>query len=255
MGALRRVDLEAILDFLVDASELEFDAPFPARLVARVSELVPSADMAYLENDLVARRTPVMVGRAGAVQDDEDDLLYWRVGPCPLTTYRVDSRDLAAMRLSDVTDRRRYVETPVYREYFAPYHVEHLLEVGLPASPGQLRSFLFCRTKAEGDFSQRDRAVLDALRPHFAWLEAEADLRRRLAEVLLREEHAGEDGARALLTTREREIVDLVADGKTNAEIAARLSVAPSTVKKHLEHVYEKLDVSGRAAAATRVRS
>jgi DNA-binding CsgD family transcriptional regulator len=56
------------------------------------------------------------------------------------------------------------------------------------------------------------------------------------------------------LTAREREIVELVAEGRTNAEIAAHLWVAPSTVKKHLENVYEKLGVGRRTAAATLVR-
>jgi DNA-binding CsgD family transcriptional regulator len=49
------------------------------------------------------------------------------------------------------------------------------------------------------------------------------------------------------LTQREAEIVALVAAGSTNADIAARLGLATSTVKKHLENVYVKLGVHGRA--------
>jgi len=56
------------------------------------------------------------------------------------------------------------------------------------------------------------------------------------------------------LTAREREIVALVAAGRTNAEIAGALWVAPGTVKKHLENVYVKLGVGSRAAAASRLR-
>ena len=41
----------------------------------------------------------------------------------------------------------------------------------------------------------------------------------------------------------------LVAQGKTNAEIAHRLWVAPGTVRKHLENVYAKLGVNTRTAA------
>jgi DNA-binding CsgD family transcriptional regulator len=52
------------------------------------------------------------------------------------------------------------------------------------------------------------------------------------------------------LTRREREILDLVALGRENDEIAFELEVAPATVAKHLEHVYEKLDVRNRTAAA-----
>jgi DNA-binding CsgD family transcriptional regulator len=49
------------------------------------------------------------------------------------------------------------------------------------------------------------------------------------------------------LTRREAEIVALVAGGSTNVEIAGHLGLAPSTVKKHLENVYVKLGVHGRA--------
>lgn len=54
------------------------------------------------------------------------------------------------------------------------------------------------------------------------------------------------------LTPREREILDLVAEGKTNAEIAERLWVSPGTVRKHLDNIYGKLGVHTRTAAVTR---
>jgi DNA-binding CsgD family transcriptional regulator len=56
------------------------------------------------------------------------------------------------------------------------------------------------------------------------------------------------------LTRREREILNLVAEGKTNVEIAEQLWVSPSTVRKHLENVYAKLGVHTRTAAAAFVR-
>src|SRR5215204_5451930 len=39
------------------------------------------------------------------------------------------------------------------------------------------------------------------------------------------------------LTSREREILDLIAQGRTNAEIAARLFVSPNTVRNHISHI------------------
>lgn len=56
------------------------------------------------------------------------------------------------------------------------------------------------------------------------------------------------------LTAREREILDLVAEGRTNAEIAERLWVSLGTVRKHLDNVYAKLGVHTRTAAAAFVR-
>jgi DNA-binding NarL/FixJ family response regulator len=55
------------------------------------------------------------------------------------------------------------------------------------------------------------------------------------------------------LTARERQILEQVALGKENDEIAMKLGVASATVAKHLEHVYGKLGVPNRTAAATRL--
>jgi DNA-binding CsgD family transcriptional regulator len=57
---------------------------------------------------------------------------------------------------------------------------------------------------------------------------------------------------RGRLTTREREVLAWVAQGKTNAEIARLLWLAPSTIRKHLENVYAKLGVNTRTAAVAR---
>jgi DNA-binding CsgD family transcriptional regulator len=54
------------------------------------------------------------------------------------------------------------------------------------------------------------------------------------------------------LTRREAEVLLLVAQGGSNRDVAGGLGVRPSTVKKHLEHVYAKLGVRTRTAAAAR---
>jgi DNA-binding CsgD family transcriptional regulator len=92
------------------------------------------------------------------------------------------------------------------------------------------------------------------------WLESGAErplVRRRgdrqlsigrsLDSLLLEERQTG-----IPLTAREREVLAWVARGKTNAEIARLLWLAPSTVRKHLENVYAKLGVSTRTAAVAR---
>jgi len=52
------------------------------------------------------------------------------------------------------------------------------------------------------------------------------------------------------LSTREREVLALLADGMRNAEIATRLYLSPSTVKTHVSRIMAKLNVSTRTEAA-----
>ncbi len=70
------------------------------------------------------------------------------------------------------------------------------------------------------------------------------------AEIRLRE-----GGQRPALSEREREVLALTAAGGSVAEVAGRLQLSAATIKTHLHHSYEKLDVSDRAAAvATAMR-
>jgi DNA-binding NarL/FixJ family response regulator len=92
---------------------------------------------------------------------------------------------------------------------------------------------------------------------HVGAVEANAN-----ADVVLNVQEATGEGTLArdvvdhvLLTSREREILGLLADGMGNKQIAARLGISTNTVKTHLELLFDKLDVSSRAeAVATGVR-
>lgn len=56
------------------------------------------------------------------------------------------------------------------------------------------------------------------------------------------------------LSAREFEVLGLIADGLSNREIAERLFLAPTTVKKHASNIYGKLGVRSRTEAAARAR-
>ena len=71
--------------------------------------------------------------------------------------------------------------------------------------------------------------------------------------MLLLEERASGQAPPAqvgALTRRETEVLSWLAKGKTNRDISEILSMSPRTVNKHLEHVFEKLGVETRSAAA-----
>jgi DNA-binding CsgD family transcriptional regulator len=77
----------------------------------------------------------------------------------------------------------------------------------------------------------------------------------RVGQRLLVREEPVEAAKVARLTPREQQVLEWVADGKTNAEIAQILVAAPGTVRKHLEHIYAKLGVHTRTAAAAYTRA
>ena len=56
------------------------------------------------------------------------------------------------------------------------------------------------------------------------------------------------------LTEREREILDLIAKGHNNSEIATRLVLSPNTVRNYVSNVFSKLQVADRAQAIIRAR-
>ncbi len=63
-----------------------------------------------------------------------------------------------------------------------------------------------------------------------------------------------EEQPRALLSDREREVLDLIARGATNREIADALYLSPHTIKEHTSSLYRKLEVRNRAEAVTRAQ-
>jgi DNA-binding NarL/FixJ family response regulator len=62
------------------------------------------------------------------------------------------------------------------------------------------------------------------------------------------------EGRHALLSTREREVLDMVAAGKTNREIAERLVLSPHTIKDHTSTLYRKIGARNRAQAIQRAQ-
>jgi DNA-binding NarL/FixJ family response regulator len=90
------------------------------------------------------------------------------------------------------------------------------------------------------------RLLLDAVRKVHAggrWVETQ--LAGRAMEEMLNRQAAIEQLS-SVLTAREIEVARLAATGLSNAEIGARLFITEGTVKLHLHHVYDKLNVARR---------
>jgi ATP/maltotriose-dependent transcriptional regulator MalT len=112
------------------------------------------------------------------------------------------------------------------------------LEVPYEAARTQVTIARACR--ALGDHDSAD-FELGAARRSFERLGAKVELARPAGPGPQRSESG--------LTTRELEVLRLVATGQTNRAIADHLGVSEKTVARHLSNIFNKLDVSSRAAA------
>jgi ATP/maltotriose-dependent transcriptional regulator MalT len=123
----------------------------------------------------------------------------------------------------------------LWRELAMPYDVAR----------AQVEIARACRSL--GDHDAADLA-LDAARATFEALAAGPDL-ARVAGLAGGTRPQGSGSAATALTAREREVLTLVAAGRTNRDVAAELVISEHTVARHVQNIFTKLGVSSRAAA------
>ena len=337
MTVLAQADIDAVLAFVGEVAGPDTRDPFPGQALEPLRDLGHADYLVFSELDRLEHRTIGLTTPDGVVPLDDLDrstshITYWQIrAEHPVCAYRDRTGDFRALRVSDFMGQRQLRGSRLYSEWFKPRGIETEMTAGLDAPRWHTKVFLFQRTS--GDFSERDRAVIEALRPLLARLYEAGLSRQRLAaalELLGDQETGGAaavvilDGAgrpdfvsgpaRALfarigappgrlpeaveaklnsrhwadpgdpivmscrgvevivhrsgdallfeerpampsITTREREILELVADGQTNAQVAAGLFISPGTVRRHLENAFLKLGVHTRTAAVARLRS
>ena len=244
---MRRLDEKSYASvgrFLAEAAtSWSDDEPFPEPVLAALRDVVPCDDVAFSELDRVRE-----VVRAGTVfpsrvQWPEPEVTYWEIRHEHPGCHRHETTgDWSAHRVTDFITHRQLRRSRIYAQWFRPQQVEYQLTVGLDAPLSHTKVFLFSRSRGT-DFTSRDCDVLDVLRPYLAGRYALWAARRRRAVA------EGDAG----LTAREREVLDLVGEGMTNAQVARLLWIAPGTVRRHLENAYAKLGVHTRTAAVSAV--
>jgi DNA-binding CsgD family transcriptional regulator len=266
----------------------------------------------------------------------------------PMIRYANETGDGSARKISDFYSTEAWHSSALYERVYAPMRVEHQMSIALPSPKPAVVGLALNRFAV--DFTERDRAVLNRIRPHLAqtWRHAREHARLRMmvdtaagalaadgsavvlltdpvheltpgaltelyrffgrppaitplpvrvefwlsrerqtarestlgefarplaasragrrvvlrylpaagghSDALLLRTSAIEDGVPQLatlgLTVRETEVLNHLTTGATNAQIASTLHLATSTVKRHLDHVYGKLGVTGRVQAA-----
>ncbi|WP_395657470.1 response regulator transcription factor [Nocardioides sp.] len=143
----------------------------------------------------------------------------------------------APLRISDLVDERTFRRTRTWADLFRPLGLKHQLTT---PTGGDLRTVGvgWSLNRAHGDFTDAEVELMTMLQPVLAALEHT----NRWEPVPAVDHSAG-------LTPRELQVLALVADGLTAQAIGHRLRISPGTVRKHLEHVYEKTGCRDRLLA------
>jgi DNA-binding CsgD family transcriptional regulator len=233
MPRLSASDYQKVLDVLYETADVVGPNPFPEPVLNALRRLVPCDVVTYHEHSAV-----YAIGEpAGAVTPTigEAHKLWW--GQSPLKP------GSGAQKYSDYLTPRQLHRLELYHDVGRPLGVEDMIRLWIhPAGTADGARLEFDRP--DWGFRERDRDVLNVMLPHLQRFRRRAARRRARARRPLA----------AVLTARETEILELVAEGKTNGEIARLLWISPHTVRKHLEHVYATLGVHTRTAAVATAR-
>jgi DNA-binding CsgD family transcriptional regulator len=236
---VKSADLRALLAVIEAARPAETAEGLPAAVLDRARDLVSCDSVSFTEFDAARQYTYLDQSLPQDTTDDAstEELFwrhYWQCAPCCYPDRSGDTRGV--MTISDFYTRRQFHKTGMYTEILGPAGVEAEAMVCLSAPAGRTRRLIFFRGPGP-DFDGRDRLLLSLLRPHLNELYQELALRRRSVPAL---------------TSRQWELLRLVASGNSNTEIAHELVVSASTVRKHLENIFARLGVTNRTAAITK---
>jgi len=233
MARLAPSDYRKALDVLYAAGEVDGPLAFPEPVLGVLRELVPCDVVTFHERSRRPGSVLVYTGepvgpvtpevRAARLRFKHQD--PWRPADGPRT-------------LTDFVSARDFRRSEFYALVHRPLGVEHMLQLYLDPRRTDARLEF---DRFETDFGERDRNVLDLLLPHL----------RQLLRAATRRPAAS--GPATELTSREREVIAHVADGRTNSEIGRLLGISSHTVRKHLENAYEKLGTHTRTGAVAAV--
>lgn len=256
MERLGPSDYEAVLSFLRQLYAVERLEAFPRRAMVGLGRLIESDLLTYNEIDPRRNRADFLDEPVGIIDRWQRATFERYADQHPLITHYARTRERHPRKISDFLTLSEFQKLALHSEFFRPLGLNYQMAVTIPSTPELVIGIALNRSRA--DFSERDRTVLEAIRPHLAQAYRNATERRALEErtdATQRALWSSPAGELALLTRREHEVLVLVANGKTNPQIADCLSLSPRTVQKHLEHIYEKVGVRTRTAAAMKLTS
>jgi len=172
------------------------------------------------------------------------------MGQHPVSRHFLRYDDRRTRTISDFLRPAEFHRMGLYGEFFRPLGVEDQVTVTLDGHVEGRRAGVSI-DRGRGGFTDRERTLLERLRPH---LTAARDNAVLFSQALSGSLPAGPGDVPPApldrLTDRERDVLARVAAGQTNAQIARALDISVGTVRKHVEHILDRLGVPSRTAAA-----
>lgn len=148
-------------------------------------------------------------------------------------------------RDTDIMEEAYRKKTEFYREFLRPNNIPYGAGIVLRCEGRNIGILNYFRNDMLGDFSDKDMFILDVLKEHLSY---------RLYRLMEQEKKSVQDRTLDLaklavfygLSEREKEVMDHILEGKSNAEIGKLMIISLSTVKKHVYHIFSKVNVSTR---------
>jgi DNA-binding CsgD family transcriptional regulator len=251
MNALRDRDCRAGFELLHAVAETGGGVDALARAaVEALPALVASEITSLSACDLSSGRRHVVATPVAAIGAEDLACFDRNFRVHPLVRYHADLRGPGAHRISDSLPFSRFRHTALYCEYYRRIGIDHVVALPIHVDDTTLISFVLNRRGR--DFSDRERDVLDLVGGPLSRLYLKARALERVQSALAAKMPDAQRLEELGVTPRETEVLQWLAAGKTDREIAALLGCSYRTVQKHLQRLYVKLGVETRTAAVMR---
>ncbi len=243
MASISERDAAALLEIVSTGASENGTEPFPSTVLSGLARLIPSdVFVGYEEADFgggfrVVEEVDV-VGEDGPAKAESLADVFREYGWQNPLHGCAHGQNERVLRLSDHLTQRQRRALEFDALVWRPFGIRDALRLWLPAEGTRVRAIYLER--GGQNYTRRDVTLLSLLRPHLLRMRKHVDFRRRGSS------HRG-------LTRREAEVLGWIAHGKQNAEIGRLLFISPHTVRKHVENIFEKLDVRTRTAAVAAV--
>ena len=154
---------------------------------------------------------------------------------------------------TDLMDYKSWVNTEYFNDFLAQNRLYYSCGIDIHTDQRLLGTISLFRTKKDKNFTTTDLIYLKILAKHSSnHLKKLFEMERLKNKNCRDKENIIENRADAFeLSSREKDVLNLILEGKRNEEIAEELFISVNTVKKHLSHIYQKTEVHNRTELAS----